>query len=111
MINNDGYLSIKLSQEAFFNGEEFASSPSTGVTIPNFEKVANAFGIRYSSITNNDEIEDKLQEMMNTEGPCILEVFTHPKERHEPKVTHKGVGPDGKIIPGTLADMFISDTF
>ena len=111
LINNDGYLSIKLSQEAFFNGEEFASSPSTGVTIPNFEKVANAFGIRYSSITNNDEIEDKLQEMMNTEGPCILEVFTHPKERHEPKVTHKGVGPDGKIIPGTLADMFISDTF
>jgi acetolactate synthase-1/2/3 large subunit len=111
LINNDGYLSIKLSQEAFFNGEEFASSPSTGVTIPNFKKVANAFGIHYNSIVNNEEIEIKLQEMINIEGPCILEVFTHPKERHEPKVTHKGISPDGKIIPGTLTDMFISDTF
>jgi acetolactate synthase-1/2/3 large subunit len=111
LINNDGYLSIKLSQEAFFNGEEFASSPATGVTIPNFKKVADAFNIRYSSISSNQEIESRLQEMMNIEGPCILEVFTHPKERHEPKVTHKGIGPDGKIIPGTLTDMFISDSF
>ena len=111
LINNDGYLSIKLSQEAFFKGEEFASSPVTGVTIPNFEKVANAFGIRYISISNNQEIENKLNSMMDVEGPCIVEVFTHPKERHEPKVTHKGVGSDGKIIPGTLTDMFISDTF
>ena len=111
LINNDGYLSIKLSQEAFFKGEEFASSPATGVTIPNFKKVANAFDIPYISISNNQEIEQKLDYMMNTEGPCIVEVFTHPKERHEPKVTHKGVGSDGKIIPGTLTDMFISDTF
>ena len=63
------------------------------------------------SINNNDEIEDVLENMMNTKGPCIVEVFTHPKERHEPKVTHKGVGKDGKIIPGTLTDMYISDTF
>lgn len=111
LINNNGYLSIKLSQEAFFKGEEFASSPTTGVTIPNFEKVANAFGIRYSSIKHNNEIESVLNDMMSVEGPCVVEVFTHPKERHEPKVTHKGVGPDGKIIPGTLTDMFISDTF
>ena len=49
--------------------------------------------------------------MMAYKGPCIVEVFTHPKERHEPKVTHKGIDPDGKIIPGTLTDMSISDTF
>lgn len=111
LVNNDGYLSIKLSQEAFFNGEEFASSPTTGVTIPNFQKIAAAFGIRYSCIKSNSEIESVLNDMMSIEGPCIVEVFTHPKERHEPKVTHKGIGPDGKIIPGTLTDMFISDTF
>ena len=111
LINNDGYLSIKLSQEAFFKGEEFASSPTTGVTIPNFKKIANAFGIRYSSIKHNNKIESILNDMMDVEGPCIVEVFTHPKERHEPKVTHKGVDSDGKIIPGTLTDMFISDIF
>ena len=111
LINNDGYLSIKLSQEAFFNSNEFASGPTNGVTIPKFEKIADAFGIRYNSIKHNDQIDSVLTEMMEVEGPCIVEVFTHPKERHEPKVTHKGVGLDGKIIPGTLTDMFISDTF
>jgi len=111
LINNDGYLSIKLSQEAFFKGMEFASSPSTGVTIPSFKKIANAFEIPYMSIKNNDEIETVLQNMMDHKGPCIVEVFTHPKERHEPKVTHKGIDANGKIIPGTLTDMFITDTF
>ena len=48
---------------------------------------------------------------MEYDGPCILEVFTHPYERHEPKVTHKGVDDNGRIIPGTLTDMFISETF
>jgi mannosyltransferase OCH1-like enzyme len=38
-------------------------------------------------------------------------VFTHPKEKHEPKVTHKGVDENGKIIPGTLTDMTISEGF
>jgi hypothetical protein len=49
--------------------------------------------------------------MMEMDGPCFVEVFTHPKERHEPKVVHKGIDKDGKIIPGTLTDMYISDTF
>lgn len=111
IVNNDGYLSIKLSQESFFNGQEFASGPSTGVTLPSYEKIAKAFDIPYISIKSNLEIEEKLNKMMDSEGPCILEVFTHPKERHEPKVTHKGIDSSGRIIPGTLTDMYISETF
>lgn len=111
IINNEGYLSIKLSQEAFFEGNEFASGPNNGVTIPSFRKIAKAFGIPYLSIKNNSQVEDKLNHMMSIEGPCIVEVFTHPKERHEPKVTHKGVDENGKIIPGTLTDMTISEGF
>jgi acetolactate synthase-1/2/3 large subunit len=110
-VNNDGYLSIKLSQESFFNGQEFASGPSTGVTLPSYEKIAKAFDIPYISIKSNLEIEEKLNQMMDSEGPCILEVFTHPKERHEPKVIHKGIDSIGRIIPGTLTDMYISETF
>jgi acetolactate synthase-1/2/3 large subunit len=111
LVNNDGYLSIKLSQEAFFGGKEFASGPNNGVTIPNFKRVSAAFQIPYLSIKNNEEIEETLTEFVNMEGPCMLEVFTHPKERHEPKVGHKGVDSNGKIIPGTLTDMHVSPNF
>lgn len=111
IINNDGYLSIKLTQESFFNSQEFASGPSNGVTIPNFEKICSGFDIKYFSIKNNSEIEPCLTEAKKYNKPCIIEVFTHPKEKHEPKVTHRGIDNNGKIIPGSLIDMFISDTF
>lgn len=111
IINNEGYLSIKLSQESFFEGNEFASGPANGVTLPSFEKIAKAFALNYLSIKSNDEIEEVLSTMMDQEGPCIVEVFTHPKERHEPKVVHKGVDDKGQIIPGTLTDMYISDSY
>lgn len=111
IINNEGYLSIKLSQESFFKGEEFASGPTNGVTLPSFQKIANAFDIPYFSIKNNNEIDEGLEKMITSKKAFILEVFTHPKERHEPKVTHMGIDNNGKIIPGTLDNMFISDTF
>lgn len=111
LINNDGYLSIKLTQESFFDGQEFVSGSSNGVTTPNFKLIAEAFDIKYMSIRNNDEIDPTLLSAQNHNGPCIIEVFAHPKERHEPKVVHKGVDENGRIIPGSLTDMFISESF
>jgi acetolactate synthase-1/2/3 large subunit len=111
IINNDGYISIKITQESFFNGKEYASGKESGVEIPNFQKISDAFGIRYFSIKNNNEIDDQMQEIMDYKGPCIVELFTHPREKHEPKVVAKGIDKNGKIIPGSLTDMFISDKF
>ena len=110
IINNEGYLSIKMTQESFFSGKEFASGPDSGVTIPSYKKIAKAFGIPYLEMRKNDDIKKQLSELMSSTGPCILEVFTHPNEKHEPKVMHKGIDSDGKIIPGSLTDMKISDT-
>jgi acetolactate synthase-1/2/3 large subunit len=111
IINNQGYLSIKLTQESFFKGQEFASGPENGVSIPNIKSIANAFDIKYYSISDNSEIVDCLTAAKQYNKPCVIEVFTHPKERHEPKVTHRGIDKDGKIIPGSLTDMFISESF
>jgi len=111
VINNDGYLSIKLTQESFFNGNEFASGSDNGVKLPNFEKIAKCFNFNYFKIKNNSEIDSVLSTSLSDNNPCIIEIFTHPKERHEPKVTHKGIDENGKIIPGDLTDMYISDTF
>ena len=50
IINNGGYLSIKLTQNSFFNGHLVASDSSSGVSIPSFEKLAKAFRLNYISI-------------------------------------------------------------
>ena len=57
IINNDGYVSIKQTQNVFFNKQYHGSGKESGVSFPNFNKIANGFDIKYVSIKNNSEIE------------------------------------------------------
>ena len=104
LLNNDGYLSIKVSQKTFFNGRYVASEKGSGVSFPNFEKVIRAYELPYMSIANNQSIQPTLNKFLSQEGPCVLEVFTDPNEFHEPKVIAK-LGEDGKFIPGELKNI------
>lgn len=104
LLNNDGYLSIKVSQKTFFNGRYVASEKNSGVSFPNFEKLIKAYDIPYYSIKTNKDIHPTLETFLAQEGPCICEVFTDPDEFHEPKVVAK-LGADGKFIPGELKNI------
>jgi acetolactate synthase-1/2/3 large subunit len=104
LLNNDGYLSIKISQNTFFNKKYVASEKNSGVSFPNFEKVIKAYDLPYYSIKKNKDIQPTLNEFLNQEGPCVCEVFTDPEEYHEPKVMAKLDG-NGKFIPGKLEDI------
>jgi acetolactate synthase I/II/III large subunit len=101
VINNDGYLSIKVSQKTFFNGNYVASEKNSGVSFPNYEKLIKAYDLPYFNITNNDNIHPTLTEFLSQDGPCVLEIFTDPDEFHEPKVVAK-LDDEGKFIPGEL---------
>ena len=61
VYNNDGYLSIKTTQRAFFGGKFMGSEPWSGVILPNFEKLAEAYGFPYFRLRNNQELDAKLQ--------------------------------------------------
>jgi len=104
LLNNDGYLSIKISQNTFFKGKYVASEKNSGVSFPNFEKIIKAYDIPYCSIKTNKNIQPTLNEFLKQDGPCICEVFTDPDEYHEPKVVAK-LGSDGKFIPGELKNI------
>jgi acetolactate synthase-1/2/3 large subunit len=107
IINNLGYLSIKLTQNSFFKGHLVASEENSGVSIPSFEKLAKVFGLEYYSILDNSEINSKLKKAFKKDCPMIIEVFTDPNELHEPKVIAKGIDSKGNIIPGELTNMNI----
>jgi acetolactate synthase-1/2/3 large subunit len=105
IINNQGYLSIKLTQNSFFKGHLVGSNTSSGVSIPSFAKIASAFSIPYVSITSNDKLDTILNNVFSTQALQIIELFCDPNELHEPKVSAKGVDINGKIIPGNLSDI------
>lgn len=109
VINNKGYASIKQTQNTFFDGHLAGSTPETGVTFPRFRDVALTFGMEYLWIGNNFDVEYLIKRTLDTQGPCLCEIDAHPSEPFEPKVTPKGIDADGKIIPGDLENMYVSD--
>jgi acetolactate synthase-1/2/3 large subunit len=104
LLNNEGYLSIKISQKTFFKGKLVASDKTSGVTFPNFERIIKAYDLPYFSIKHHGELDSTLSEFFNTEGPAVCEVFTDPEEVHEPKVM-ASLDENGKFIPGLLENI------
>lgn len=104
LINNNGYLSIKITQKTFFDGRFIGTDKDSGLSFPNYNKIIDAYGIPYFSARNNNEIDIGLKNMFDTDGPVVLEVFTDPEEYHEPKVIAK-LDENGKFIPGELQNI------
>ena len=105
LLGNEGYQSIKQTQSNFFNGHLVACTPETGVTFPDFSKLADAHGIPYYSIKNHDDMENSIDSILNKSGPLFCEVFLDTKYIFSPKVSSKKLA-NGKIISKPLEDMF-----
>jgi len=104
VINNDGYVSIKITQKTFCKGLLSLSNSSSGLTLPSYKKIADAYNIPYTAIKSKRGIQNKIDECFKKEGPQLIEVFVDPNEFHEPKVVAT-LGLDGKFIPGNLRDI------
>jgi len=98
VFNNEGYLFIKHTQKMLFNGRYTGVSPDTGVTLPNFEKIANAFNIPYFNSKINT-----LQEFIYQKTYGIFECFMNPEQDLIPKV--KGIPVAEIILPPPLEEM------
>jgi acetolactate synthase-1/2/3 large subunit len=95
IFNNDGYLMIKNTQNMLFKGERTCVDKSTGVELPDYKKVAEAFD--YAYFTDMDEF-------LAYKGQAFLEVFMDPNQEFVPKV--KGMKmDDGSVKAGLLEEM------
>ena len=86
IINNDGYGIIKQFQELYLNKRYEASISSKGVTNPNFKKISNAYGINYSEIKNNKEIDKVLNKVLKSKKPEFINVIIDPNQKIIPKL-------------------------
>ncbi len=87
IMNNNGYGIIKQFQELYLKKRFIAVDSSQGVTNPNFSKIAKAYGINYSEIKNNNQIDKILKKSINTKKPEIIDVFVKPDQKIIPKLT------------------------
>lgn len=103
-INNDGYHSIRQTQNNSFGGSLAGVSDTSGISFPEAERIAAAYRIPFIKIDDLDTAAEKIQQVLQTEGPVFCEVVVDPSQNFEPKLGSK-VLPDGRIVSPQLDDM------
>lgn len=105
VVNNKGYLSIRNTQNAYFEGRFIGCNAGSGVSCPDLKKIAVAYGIKYEAISDLKELSSKVKEVVEYQGPIICEVFTDPDQQITPSVSSK-VLPSGRMVSMPLEDMW-----
>jgi len=103
--NNGMYLSIRTTQENFFGGNLVGEGPTSGVTSPNFLKLAEAFGIPTWRIENTQDMQEIIAGVLASDGPALCEVMMPQGELMLPKTSSLRL-PDGRMVSKPLEDMF-----
>ena len=104
VLNNDGYHSMRQTQKNLFHGELAGVSKENGISFPDMEKIAYAYGIPYVRICDTQSIAKQALLTMESPGPAICEVILDKEQFFEPKLSSK-VMPDGKIVSPAIDDL------
>lgn len=104
-LNNNGYHSIRQTQTNLFEPPLVGVCDGNGLSFPDAEKIAYAYGIPFVRIDTVDGIQEKLLKVLDENGPVFCEVVVDPTQNFEPKLSSK-VLPDGKIVSPSIDDMY-----
>lgn len=106
LINNNGYHSIRLTQNNLFKEHcKVGIGPESGdLAFPQFEKIATAFGYPYYCAHSNAEMKQVVDKVLTLDGPVFCEIFTDTKQVWEPKSSTKRL-PDGTLVSPPLEDL------
>ena len=105
VLNNRGYISIRQTQDAFFEGRRIGCDKSCGVSFPSITEIANAYCLPGERIDGHENIHNRILKILGTPGPVVCEVVLCSDYRFSPKLSSQR-RPDGKIISKPLEDMF-----
>jgi len=103
-LNNEGYHSIRQTQKNFFGEPLIGCEPGTGLSFPDIEKIAYAYGIPFVRCENHKEMGDKIIEALNIEGYAICEVILDTSQPFAPKTASKKL-EDGRMVSRPLEDL------
>lgn len=110
VFSNGGYAAIRQTSKNFFNGVCIGCTEDTGISFPDFEDVAKTFGFIYIKCSSNNEVENAIKELMNSEKRVLLEVEQLYDNPVVPKVMSR-LDENGKMQTPALQDMapFLSE--
>ncbi len=86
VINNNGYGLIKQTQETWLKANYVGVDPGSGLGLPDFKKVAKSYGIKSIKINNRNDLDKKLDLVLNSKKTILCELMVDPFQRVIPKL-------------------------
>ena len=93
LLNNSYLGNVRQWQDMFFHHKQ----SFTPMVNPDFGKIASAYNIPYRLVSEREELNDAIQEMLVTKGPFLLETVIKPDANVEP-MTAPGKAIDEMVL-------------
>jgi len=84
VLENQGYLTMQLMQKKNFK-KLTGSDVKSGISFPNFKKIAEGFNIEYLRLSKNN-IENQLKKIFSNKKPILIEVNMPKFQQLVPRV-------------------------
>ncbi len=106
LINNQGYHSIRLTQNNLFKEHcKVGIGPESGdLSFPEYKRIAEAFGMPYFCAHSNEEMKKAVADTLAVDGYAFCEIFTDTVQVWEPKSSTKRL-EDGRLVSPPLEDL------
>ena len=104
VVNNDGYASIRNSQDGYFK-LRVGADPTSGLTLADLEKLAAAYGVPYCRIAERQHLSDEVAKVLAQRGPMICEIMAPSDEVRAPRLTSVQ-REDGSMVTKPLEDLW-----
>lgn len=103
-LNNDGYISMKQTQDNFF-GRRIGSNKESGIGFPDIIKLAKAYDLSTAKIETDKDLATQIKNVLNMAGPVVCEVILPKEYAFAPKLSSERK-PDGRLVTKPMEDMF-----
>ncbi len=104
VLNNDGYHSIRQTQQNYFPDNIVGCGPDSGVTFPDFQKLGVAFGFPTTRIEGHDGLSESIAKVLSADGPALCEVILDKRQAFAPKLSSRRL-EDGRMVTSALEDL------
>lgn len=104
VLNNSGYHSIRQTQANFFPDNIVGCGTDSGLSFPDFGKVAEAFGLPFQRCERHQDLETAIAATLSVPGAALCEVLLDLRQPFAPKLSSRKLD-DGRMITAPLEDM------
>ena len=104
IINNGGYLTMKLMQQKNFK-KFVGADDKSGLSLPEFLKVAKSFGFETVKLKSENNLKNTLKNILSSKKASVCEIITPPMQELVPRVQTQ-MNKDGTFQPAMLDNMY-----